>query len=58
MPSCDCPDNAAILYESLRRLFPENDLVITTGGVASGQKDVLRTVATRIAMENNGSILD
>jgi molybdopterin molybdotransferase len=52
-----CPDDPEMLYARLRSLIKDNDAIITIGGVASGKKDFLPRVATRLAVENNGTVL-
>lgn len=47
-----CPDDETLLKEKIEKLGEKSDLVITTGGVSVGDKDLLEAV-----MEDMGEIL-
>lgn len=46
MVSCHCSDDTVQMAEMIKRIAPKADLIITTGGVSVGEKDIMHEVLT------------
>lgn len=47
--SCHCIDDAKKMVDEMKRLAPFSDLIITTGGVSVGQKDIMHEVIEKLS---------
>lgn len=52
-----CGDNSERLRDILEEMLAVNDLVITTGGVSTGPKDLMPGITASLAAEHGGTVL-